>query len=338
MTRAHIQPTAGSKAAPRRAERQPGATAAVPPGTGWERLQLMAEAMPAVARQRALQSLADGAAAPDRHRALQRMADRQAARSGASPQPLQRAVGHAGLDAIKATIFKGTASAAPIAEGLYAYDGPTDGDFTSDTANKIKQTARDFGYPDEHATRLAEKRPFTKADIQANTGWVRDADEDAHPRQVESFEFSSEISDHDPATVSRHQLDFENIFSATGRVTFKYNARNPALANFFASDVVEEQRAFIEAVPGLAGTGGAKSVVREDVQSVNGREWWERHGRKRGDLTADELRDFLENTDNGKSTVTMFRGQYSVVRGRVLPYDNDADRFSVRLWLGPYVA
>ena len=130
-------------------------------------------------------------------------------------------------------------------------------------------------------------------------------------------------------------MNFENIYSATGKATFKFNARNVSLANFFASDVVKAQLAFIHSKPGLAKTSNVKVVERENVVSVNGSEWRERHPGW-GVMRPPALQDFLRNTDNGKSTVNAFKGAYTVSSAEVVPYEGGGpDAWSVKIRMQP---
>jgi len=247
---------------------------------------------------------------------------------------IQRAVGNTGLQNIKDAIYNGNnpRGGAIIATDIYEHDGPGNGDFTVGTVPKIKENAMSIGYSDAYATRLANNNPFGVGDIPGQTRWA-DAN-DAHPRQVESFQHQG-LTDPHGHTVSKHELNFENIYNANGKATFKYNARNPSLANFYASDVTAAQRDFIDNTPGLAGGGEVRTVVRENIQSVNGGEWKLRHPNM-GRMSAPALADFLANTDNGKSTVNMFRNAYRVIRGDVLAYDGGPE-WSAKLTLGPWI-
>lgn len=294
--------------------------------------------IPEVVAQRKLQEMANNSPQAQRAAQLQSIANNH---SSQQPQPIQKkgnnrglpviqlAVGQQGLQNIKDSIFKGNKAAQIIAQDIYNVDAPHDGDFTQNTREKIKKSAETMGYESDYAIRLAWNVPFRKDDIEGETNWV----DGGHPRQVESFKYMDTLNDPRGEVVSKHQLDFENIYSATGKATFKYNARNPALANFYASDVVEKQRDYIESHPVLQGGGNVKTVVRENVQSVNGGEWRNRHP-EWGAMTPQALQDFLKKTDNGKSTVNMFRGQFQVVAGEVIKYDGGPE-WSAKLRLNP---
>ena len=260
---------------------------------------------------------------------------------------IQRAEGHKGLGELKAAIHEGTGRAKDIAESLYAFDGPGDGDYTNKTRLKIKATARAFGYPIEHAIRLAYNIPFVVGDIEANTK-PGDVEGRSPTRQMnpESFKFSKGIQSSDDATVSIHQLHFDNVYEEAGEVSMNYNARNPALAKFFASDVVAKQREIVGRAfnPDSEDSGpvAVTHVIRSDVQSDSGRTWWdalpEEGAEKFKVLTADELEGFMTKTVNGKSTKSAFRGQYDVTSGRTIRYaDDNVDQFSVKLGLTPKV-
>ncbi|MCG3267850.1 DUF4157 domain-containing protein [Yoonia sp. I 8.24] len=264
---------------------------------------------------------------------------------GSLNSSVQRVAGHNGLDEFKAAIHEGSGKAEAIATSLYAFNGSGDGDYAIDTKTKIRQAALDFGYPAEHAQRLSDKNPYQDTDIATNTTLNGGVQGSAPNRKAnaESFEFSATIQTNDSDTVSRHQLNFDNDYQEDGEASMNYNARNPALANFYASNVVEVQRGVVGAAFGGSSGGGlvaVTQVTRSDVQSVNGREWWDRlpatGGTKFRKLTDLELQDFLKNTDNGKSTVSAFRGQYDVVTGETVVYSaSDLDKFSVKLGLTP---
>ena len=247
----------------------------------------------------------------------------------AAREPVQLVTGHSGLDNIKNQIHEGKNRAAQIAQDLYDVDvgSDHDGDFTAGTDTKVKASAKALGYTDEYADRLAAKNPFAKNEIEGKTEWV-----DESERQVESFEFNSNVQARDPrnAVVSIHQLNFENIYRDDGESVFKFNARNPALASFYASDVVEEQRQCIKTKRGVGSPPEIKWVTRENVQSTTGAQWRTRHP-DWGAMTPDALDDFLKNTENGKSTVSLLQGQNKVItEGEVVAYKGGPD-WSVRL-------
>jgi len=247
----------------------------------------------------------------------------------AAREPAQLVKGHSGLDNVKDQIHEGKSKAVQIAQDLYDVDvgSDHDGDFTTGTGTKVKASAKALGYTDEYAGRLAAKNPFAKNEIEGKTGWV-----DESKRQVESFEFNADVRDRDPrgAGVSIHQLDFENIYRDDGESIFKFNARNPALASFYASDVVEEQRQWIKTKRGVSSPPEINWVTRENVQSKTGGEWRTRNP-DWGAMTPDALDDFLKNTENGKSTVSLLQGQNKVItEGEVVKYDGGPE-WSVRL-------
>ena len=247
----------------------------------------------------------------------------------AARDPAQLVKGHSGLDNIKDQIHEGKNRAAQIAQDLYEVDVGSghDGDFTTGTETKIKASAKALGYTDEYAGRLAAKNPFAKGDIDPSTRWVNETD-----RQGESFEFNATVKARDPrgADVSIHQLDFENIYRDDGESVFKYNARNPALASFYASDVVEEQRQWIKTKRGVSSPTEIKWVTRENVQSTSGAQWRTRHP-DWGPMDSTALEDFLKNTENGKSTVSLLQGQNKkITEGEVVKYDGGPE-WSVRL-------
>ncbi len=245
----------------------------------------------------------------------------------AARDPAQLVKGHSGLDNIKDQIHEGKGKAVQIAQDLYDVDVGTghDGDFTTDTETKVKTSAKEMGYTDEYADRLAAKNPFAKGDIEPKTDWV-----DESERQVESFEYNGSIQDPRGAVVSIHQLNFENIYRDDGESVFKYNSRNPALTSFYASDVVEEQRQWIKTKRGVSSPPEIKWVTRENVQSTTGAQWRTRHP-DWGAMTPDALDDFLKNTENGKSTVSLLQGQNKkITEGEVVAYKGGPD-WSVRL-------
>lgn len=249
-----------------------------------------------------------------------------------SQQVLQAFKGNAGLENVKLAIHKGTSSAKQIAQDIYNVEvgNDHDGDFTADTASKIKKSAKKIGYSDAYATRLADKNPFGKADIKTNTAWESQPD-----RHVESFEFQ-QINDPHGHTVSRHQLNFENLYPDNGNAVFRFNARNPALADFYASDVVDAQLDWIKTTLGNSNPPDLGTITRENVSSENGAQWRVKYPGW-GKMSSVALQDFLSDTDNGKSSVSLLRGTGLIITdGEVIKYDpNDptSDEWSVKLTL-----
>ena len=228
---------------------------------------------------------------------------------------LQRVVGNKGLDDVKNAIYMGTSKAQNIATDIYNVNSSHDGDFTVDTKNKIKGSAETMGYESSYATRLANKNPYGKGDIKGNTKWENKTD-----RHVESFEFARI---HDPRgdTVSFHQLNFENLYPDNGNSIFRFNARNPALASFFASDVVEEQRDWIKTDLGNSTPPDIKTITRENVSSVSGAAWRSKYPGW-GAMNSTALNEFLTTTVNGQSSVSMLRGTGLIItEGEVVKYE-----------------
>lgn len=237
--------------------------------------------------------------------------------------PFQLARGSKGLDSIKNAIHAGTGAAEPIARDIYAIDSAHDGDFESDTVNKIKQSAQDLGYDATHATRLATKNPYKQSDLEANTVITSSG----------SGNFSAEtFKPYTCPEATNHTLYFQNDFLVDGRAIFKRNYKNPAMAAFYANEVAKAQRDKIKTQLGGAEMAPITTIVRNNVVSTSGSNWMGTTFHN-GPLSPEELRKFLTETVNGKSSRRIAADQGSqIMSGSV---SGQAENWSVHLQLSP---
>ena len=156
---------------------------------------------------------------------------------------------------------------------------------------EVENAAKQKGYGDDAATRLVDRTPFGKGDIGPNSTLIPDEG------KVTSFEgVMSDIMD-----PQAHQLYFANSY-ANGNWTMADNFRNPYLAAFFASDVIEVQKALVDD-KAKDKAGDLKTLTRANVVSESGVAWAKKNTIKDGPMSKDLLASFLTETENGRSSL-----------------------------------
>ncbi|MFM7460884.1 MAG: hypothetical protein ACKO15_08625, partial [Burkholderiales bacterium] len=201
-----------------------------------------------------------------------------------------------------------------------------DGDFTVDTKTKIEKSARSFGYSDERAQRLANKRPYTASEITTDGNTRRFNADSAESYVIESFE------EHGFPETGLHKLFFSNEYKPNGEALFLQNFRNPAMAEFHANDVFREQRAWIESE--YNSKPEITKLVRNNVISSSGGTWLQSLGSPfaQGALNPTQLGSFLTTTVNGKSSLRIASDLgKTIVSGSI---SGSSDNWKVTLILG----
>lgn len=231
---------------------------------------------------------------------------------------IQCRVGNKGLANIESQIHNGSDKAKGIAKSIYDHDtkgsNEHDGNFETDTEEKIKKSALSIGYIDTYADRLAKKNPFEESDIEANT--IHKAENTTTDR-YESFDFQWGLGINTPPSI--HRLHIDSVFTDDGVYTASYNANNPALTNFGAKKVVEVQLGMKRKKASM-GSYAFNSIVRENIVSETGKIWrgtdtWF------GTMTSEQLKSFLRDTVNGQMTQrTLDENKMEATDGEIIAY------------------
>lgn len=183
----------------------------------------------------------------------------------------------------------------------------------------IETVIKDEGYNDANASRLITKNPYSKGDIAGKTkvkeGPTQSID-GGHQvtKKLESF-------DEDDLGVDNitHQLFFRMLYANVdeGAATQDYIARNPLLADFNTSDVVEEQVMLLknaswarEEESGTTVMEAAftwNNILISDLINQQFLTWWDSgepsiksNYEEGGELSAEHRDYFLQNIPNGK--------------------------------------
>lgn len=183
----------------------------------------------------------------------------------------------------------------------------------------IESVIKGEGYNDANASRLITKNPYSKGDIAGKTkvkeGPTQSLD-GGHQvtKKLESF-------DEDDLGVDniKHQLFFRMLYATSdeGAATQDYIARNPLLANFNTSDVVEEQVMLLknaswarEEESGTTVMEAAftwNNILISDLINQQFLTWWgsgepsiKSNYEEGGELSAEHRDYFLQNIPNGK--------------------------------------
>lgn len=239
--------------------------------------------------------------------------------------PLQRGVaqfatGKKGESLIKSALPQIGAATDTLAKEIYQYDCEShDGDYEKDTTNKIFSSAHGMGFDPISAGKLSRGERYEATEIPRYTTTA----------DMEDQRWSADSFAHVTVPFGDQPLRFQNDFTASGEIKFCNNKRNPLLANFYASDVVQAQqdklpRGFMSDVTKL---------TRSNVVSTSGGDWMRTLHFDKGerDLSATELHTFLHTTVNGKSSQRIASSmQKDIVAGKVT---GDSDRWSVELML-----
>ena len=257
--------------------------------------------------------------------------------------------GQSGLESIKDSIYEGQGRAVSIAEDIYTHDSKHDGKFDENTVVKIEQTAREMGYLPEKASRLAKNRPYTKEDLRDNTKerTKRDIGKYYEGYQVETFDDDAKFDQAYDSLDKRHKMWFYNVYNPWERtMVMKVNVRNPALAAFYLSDIVDTQKKYVEAdlkkdqeeqetleTWRQQGTG---RIIRDHVRSETGLKWFKSINQNYGQLDSGKKERFLTETVNGKSSVRIARAEGKEIESiNVLPSIYGELEFDVELILVP---
>lgn len=185
--------------------------------------------------------------------------------------------------------------------------------------NLIESVIKDEGYNDANAARLITKNPYAKGDIAGKTT-VKDGPtqslDDGHQltKKVESF-------DEDDLGVDniKHQLFFRMLYATSdeGAATQDYIARNPLLASFNTSDVVEEQVMLLKNASWARDEESGTTVMEaaftwnniliSDLINQQFITWWDSgeptiksNYEEGGELSSEHRDYFLQNIPNGK--------------------------------------
>lgn len=183
----------------------------------------------------------------------------------------------------------------------------------------IESVIKGEGYNDANASRLITKNPYSKGDIAGKTkmkeGPTQSLD-GGHQltKKLESF-------DEDDLGVDniKHQLFFRMLYATSdeGAATQDYIARNPLLASFNTSDVVEEQVMLLknaswarEEESGTTVMEAAftwNNILISDLINQQFLTWWssgepsiKSNYEEGGELSSEHRDYFLQNIPNGK--------------------------------------
>lgn len=183
----------------------------------------------------------------------------------------------------------------------------------------IESVIKGEGYNDANASRLITKNPYAKGDIAGKTkvkeGPTQSLD-GGHQltKKLESFDEDDLGLDN-----IKHQLFFRMLYATSdeGAATQDYIARNPLLANFNTSDVVEEQVMLLknaswarEEESGTTVMEAAftwNNILISDLINQQFLTWWDSgeptiksNYEEGGELSAEHRDYFLQNIPNGK--------------------------------------
>ncbi len=256
----------------------------------------------------------------------------------ANHPPLQRVSGVAQSGAVQRVTASESAigGVLGVEEGGAAWDIVTDIDGWMDEATTGELVAEDDmderqrliegvcleqGYNEANANRLVLQRPYEKDDIVSHTKKMEGPSREIDGRHEQTEKLVSFEEDDLGVENIRHQLYFEFLYTKTNSAAVqKYIARNPLLATFHTSDVVEAQ---IEKMKGQVWAEGARDaeyglgvmkegfkwerIVISDLINEQFKEWWgdgdESLAHKYaegGTLDEGEERHFLSQIPNGK--------------------------------------
>lgn len=200
-----------------------------------------------------------------------------------------------------------------------------DEDASSTDADVIEKASKKMGYSPTYANKLANNEPFDKDSLNDNSNHK------VNGGRVESFTLSHKLIDNGESM--RHQLHFDNSYDPYKPWQMHYNARNPALSSFRASDVTDAQAKLAlkdELEEGTSVADNFTSIRRENIVSKSGKKWFtDNNPAMDQDLTPQHLASFLL-TENGQSSAKI-AAQYKkeIVSGKIETYGEGG--FSVLL-------